>query len=86
MTICSTILYFGENPVGYELVKEDNGFGLHPTPDTKSNLVPPVISIVQSGDEWIVEGTHDADITEQVKKLINTQGIVDLPSRMSAAS
>ncbi|HEY0039793.1 MAG TPA: hypothetical protein VGB71_03970 [Flavisolibacter sp.] len=86
MFICSTILYFNENPVGYDLYKSENGFELKPTPNTKSNLIPPTISLRVSGEGWDISGIQDEDIRQQVTRLAQIHEVINLDSKLSAAS
>lgn len=86
MFISTTILYFNENPVGYELFRTNEGFELKPTPDTKSNLIPPTISVLQTGSQWEVQGVKDEDIQQQVIKLVEVNEVINLRGKLSAAS
>lgn len=86
MFICSTILYFNDNPVGYDLLKAGGGFELKPTPNTKSNLIPPGISVLPSDDGWQVDGVQDEEIRQQVMKLIALNEVIGLQGKLSAAS
>lgn len=86
MFISSTVLYFGENPVGYDLFKTEEGFELRPTPVTASDLVPPIIAITQSNEAWQVNGVKEEDLEQQVIKLIEINEMIGLPGKLSAAS
>lgn len=85
MFICSTILYFNDEPVGYDLYKAGEGFELLPTPLTASGLTPKPISILPLAESWQVTGV-DEDIRQQVLKLVEMQEAIDLRTTMSAAS
>jgi hypothetical protein len=86
MFISTTILYFQENPVGYELHRADGGFELKPTPNTKSNLIPPTISVAQTSYGWEVQGVKDEDIQQQVIRLVELNEVINLQGKLSAAS
>ncbi len=86
MLICSTILYFQDNPVGYDLLKNENGFVLHPTPTTKSNLIPPTITVAPLQEGWQIEGVSAPDVQQQVTKLIELHEVIGVPGKLGAAS
>jgi hypothetical protein len=85
MFICSTVLYFGDDPVGYDLYKTTAGFELKPTPATSSKIIPPRISVQQMTDGWQV-AMQDEDIRQQVLKLVEMNQALSLPGELSAAS
>ena len=66
MFLFSTIIYFGDSPVGYEVHREEETFEFIPTIDSHSNLQLPVIKAINSGQFWFIEGTEDKEIAEQV--------------------
>jgi len=86
MFISTTILYFHENPVGYELFRTNEGFELKPTPNTKSNLIPPTISVLPTDNGWDVQGIKDEDIQQQVIRLVELNEVINLQGKLSAAS
>ena len=86
MFISTTILYFHENPVGYELFRTNEGFELKPTPNTKSNLIPPTISVLPISNGWEVQGVKDEDIQQQVLRLVELNEVINLQGKLSAAS
>ena len=86
MFIQSTVIYFGEAPVGYDLYKTSTGFALRPGLSNENNGLPPAITVVRASDGWQVEGVQDEEVWEQVNKLIQVQALLRLSGEMSAAS
>ena len=86
MIICATVIYFGEDPVGYELVKENGAYKLIPASNHLGDFAPPVIRLLPATEGWSVSGTTDPDVQTQARKLVELQSLVDLPGTLSAAS
>ena len=86
MFICATIVYFAENPVGYDLYKTANGFELRRPQMTRSGLTPPVIIVEKRNGDWHIQGTDCEEVTEQVIKLVKMNGVITLRGGLSAAS
>jgi hypothetical protein len=86
MFLLSTILYFGESPAGYDIYREEEGFSLRPGPHTRTETERPLLYAYPSGISWDVQGTDDADVKEQVIRLLTIQPSVDLNQKLSAAS
>lgn len=86
MFLLSTILYFDESPAGYDIYREEDGFSLRPGPHTGTENERPLLHAYPSGISWDVQGTDDADVREQVIRLLTIQPSVDLNQKLSAAS
>jgi hypothetical protein len=85
MFLSSVIIYFGENPVGYDLFKEDDVFEFKPALNTSGNLIPPAIIVHAVKDGWEIIGAQDPYIKEQVSNLIKINSLINLPDKLSAA-
>ena len=83
MFLFATIIYFGDQPAGYDVYREENSFHLKPAVDSRLNWNPPVIRANFSGEVWYINGTEESEITEQVKKIIEMN---DLVSSLNVAS
>lgn len=86
MFISSTILYFGENPVGYDMFKTTDGFEFKPTPNTTSNLLPPTIVVHSHNNNYQIEGVQNEDLQRQVMRLVGLHHVIGLDGRLTAAS
>lgn len=76
MFLFSTIVYFGENPVGYDVYQEEDTFQLKPVIDSKMHMVPPVLTATYSDQLWFIEGTVENEIIEQLKKIIELNKLI----------
>lgn len=85
MFICSTVIYFDDSPVGYDLIKEDKGYLLKPASNHVDDFTPPLIRIVPVTEGWAIKGTTDLDVQAQARKLLELQALIDMPT-LSAAS
>lgn len=78
MFLFSTIIYFGENPVGYDVYREDDIFQLKPAIDSQNNFQPPMITATYSKEILIIEGTEDNETIEQVKRIIELNELISV--------
>lgn len=85
MFLISAILYFKEEPVGYDVYKEGNKFWLEPSMNTHAHIHPPVIEIVITGPDLLISGTSDKDVQEQVERLIKMHDAYEIPNEFSAS-
>jgi hypothetical protein len=69
MKTCSTVLFFGEMPYGYDLIRKEEGFELVPASYTASSALPR-FSATQRDSNWQIEGEGDTDLKEQIQKLL----------------
>lgn len=76
MFLFSTIVYFGEIPVGYDVYREEDIFQFRPTIDSKLNTEPPVVTAIYLSGYWLIDGTEDYEIMEQVKKIIGMNELI----------
>jgi len=86
MFLFSTILYFEDSPVGYDLYKHDNGFSFKRAIDTQSELLPAEITVIRFGEDWKLADTDNPGIKEQIIRIINVNEKIQLPEKLSAAS
>jgi hypothetical protein len=86
MLYISTIIYFGEVPIGYEVFTSDNIFNFRPAIHTQCGFLPPEITASSLGNDWIIKGLDDGDIKAQVYKIIELNPLIHLPNKQSAAS
>lgn len=85
MFIFSTILYFGEEPAGYDVYREEGTYVFMPTPNAKDSRVLPSIQARQSAGTWEVSGVEGKDLVSQVIRLIAHSGSLGLFNPLSAA-
>jgi hypothetical protein len=78
MFLFSTIIYFDESPVGYDVYREEDVFQFKPAIDSHSNLEPPIITAIYLKEEWIIDGVEDDEIIEQVKKIIELNELISV--------
>ena len=81
----STILYFNELPVGYDVCKEPSGFYFRPVIDTGSEESPMIMARLQDG-KWLIEGTCDSELQQQVANVIVINALVQSSGPLRAAS
>lgn len=72
MKTCSTVLFFGEMPYGYDLVLTSEGYQLVPAAFSPHQGLPH-FSATQQESQWKVEGAADPDLQEQIQKLLRHQ-------------
>lgn len=74
MILFSTVLFVGGNPVGYKVIEEDrNRLSLNPAENPYREIVPPFMQAKNEGGRWLVEGTQDRDLIDQVLEDISLQ-------------
>jgi len=78
MFLFSTIIYYGEDPVGYDVYREEDIFQFKPAIDSHSNLKPSMITAIYSKQFWMIEGTEDKEIIEQVRKIIELNELISV--------
>lgn len=62
----STVLFVEGNPVGYTVSKEQDRVVLNPAENPNRGIFPPALSARREGDRWMVDGTSDRDLIDQV--------------------
>lgn len=62
----STVLFVEGNPVGYRVSQEEDRVVLNPAENPNRHIIPPALSVRKEGDEWLVDGTTDRDLIDQV--------------------
>lgn len=62
----STVLFVDGNPVGYTVSKENDRLLLNPAENPNRHIRPPAISARKEGGQWLVDGTSDRDLIDQV--------------------
>lgn len=62
----STVLFVDGNPVGYTVSTEDDRVVLNPAENPNRQILPPALSARRQGDQWLVDGTTDRDLIDQV--------------------
>jgi len=83
MFLFSTVIYFGDNPVGYDVYRQDKIFRFMPAVGSKGNSEPVQLAAVYSEGLWAIEGTNEIEIIEQVRKIV---GLNELISFLNVAS
>ena len=86
MFLFSTILYFAEEPAGYDVYKEDNGFSFRRAIDTFDENIPAVINAVKKGTGWEFYEQESEDIQNQIIRIIHMNDNIELPGQLTAAS
>jgi len=66
MLLFSTVLFVDGNPVGYKVFKEKNRIVLNPAENPNRNIHPPVLTVKNKDGKWLVEGTFNRDLIDQV--------------------
>ena len=85
MFLISTIIYFGDEPAGYDVFRENSSFYLKPAVDTHCPLNAPVIEASLVNGNWIISEVA-IDVKDQVIKIIEVNSLFDLPQVLSVAS
>lgn len=85
MFISSTVLYFDESPVGYDLYKRGDSFVLKPAPTVDGKTAMPEIKAEPDGADWRITGAPQSDVQEQVQKLIALHNVLALSGELTAA-
>ena len=66
MVLFSTVLFVDGNPVGYEVYEEGNRLVLNPAENPNREIHPPVLAAKNKSGKWLVEGTENRDLIDQV--------------------
>jgi len=66
MLLFSTVLFVDGNPVGYKVFKEKNSIVLNPAENPNRHVLPPVLTVRKRDGKWLVEGTYNRDLIDQV--------------------
>jgi hypothetical protein len=66
MHVFSTVLFVNGNPVGYKVFKQNDRLVLNPAESPGREVLPPSISARHLDGYWLVEGTNDKDLIDQV--------------------
>lgn len=66
MLVFSTVLFVDGNPVGYKVFEENNRIVLNPAENPNRHIQPPVLSVKNVHGQWLVEGTNNKDLIDQV--------------------
>ena len=66
MHVFSTVLFVDGNPVGYRVFRENDRLVLNPAENPSRQILPPSISARREGGQWLVDGTTDRDLIDQV--------------------
>jgi len=83
MTQSATVIYFGEQPYGYMVSRENDNYTFHP--HLSDERVLPVLKIERNGSGWTAAGV-DRDVEEQLIQLARIQDLLFSHSTASAAS
>jgi hypothetical protein len=62
----STVLFVEGNPVGYTVSREEDRVLFNPAENPNRHICPPAISARREGGQWLVDGTVDRDLIDQV--------------------
>jgi hypothetical protein len=76
MFLFSTIIYYDESPVGYDVYREEDIFQLKPAIDSHCDFQPPIITAIYLNQVWMIDGTENDEIIEQVKKIIELNQLI----------
>lgn len=85
MFISSTILYFDERPIGYRVIKTEQGLVLEPAPDVDREFVPPTVTLTRKGNGWETPQDLGPDLEAQVLKLALLHPLIELDNELSVA-
>ncbi len=66
MHVFSTVLFVNGSPVGYKVYKQNDRLLLNPAENPNRDIFPPAISARNENGSWLVEGTTDRDLIDQV--------------------
>jgi len=83
MTQSATVIYFGEQPYGYRVSRENDNYTFHP--HLSDERVLPVLKVERSANGWTAAGV-DSDVEEQLIHLARIQDLLFPRSTAGAAS
>ena len=81
----STVLFVDGNPVGYAVSKQEDRIVLSPAENPKRHIYPPALSARREGGQWLVDGTVDRDLIDQVIEDMTLNEGKSPQNRLSAA-
>lgn len=79
----SIIIYFGDNPVGYDLIQKDDTYYFKPFLKDEQSFFPDIDAKIS--EEKILVSLDDENIKEQVCKLIRMTTLLKFGGTLSAA-
>ena len=85
MHVFSTVLFVDGNPVGYKVFKEENRLFLNPAENPNRGISAPAMRAHHEGGRWLIEGTTDRDLIDQVIEDVSTTGHQLMRNELSAA-
>lgn len=85
MHVFSTVLFVDGNPVGYKVFKEADRLFLNPAENPNREIFAPAMRAHQKDGAWLIEGTSDRDLIDQVIEDVSTTGHQVMRNDLSAA-
>ena len=76
MFLFATLIYYGENPAGYDVYREEGMFRFEPAIGSEGSPAAPPIRAVYERSGWIVEGVDDIDVIQQVNRIIEVNDLL----------
>ena len=81
--ISSTVLFVDSHPIGYKIFLADEKYMLQPADIPDDSFHPPVLFAQRSQGVWIITGTSDQDLRDQVIEDISSVGL-EVPNKKAA--
>lgn len=85
MHVFSTVLFVNGNPVGYKVFREQGSFLLNPAENPNRLIEPPALRAQHQQDGWLIEGTSDRDLIDQVIEDVTNNEAAFPQNELSAA-
>ena len=86
MFIFSTILYFGDEPAGYTVYKETNGYIFRSSIDNNNENIPPIIKVQKKEGGWSINIEGQEELQAQISRILDMNANLNMPGYLSAAS
>ncbi|HZG99797.1 MAG TPA: hypothetical protein VEY32_01890 [Flavisolibacter sp.] len=68
MKSVSTVLFLNDHPVGYRVIEEKSNYLFFPASVKSTLFETPAITAIKRDKHWIVEGTNDISLIQQVQE------------------
>ena len=85
MKFASTVLFLNDHPVGYKVIERGCRYLFLPTRRNRLLFEAPAISAIKQDQHWIVEGTEDISLIQQVKEECNIKFPDGVSKELNAA-
>ncbi|HEX2532730.1 MAG TPA: hypothetical protein VHK69_03285 [Chitinophagaceae bacterium] len=67
MLLFTTVLFIGEEPVGYSVFQEEDKYVFQPSENSLHEVEAPSFTVCRQGEEWVICGIEDVPLLDQIR-------------------